>query len=402
MYDVPIGAGTQFMLSRYDIKIIDPDRYIRDQNLNNMLFMFITCNKPKYMERRDYLYNFLKTFEYRYIVVESGSDELVFNSDTNVLNIDIEETYENLPKKIMKAYEWIYNQFNNITHVYKIDDNFCDKILNFIPASFSTYNYYGNFIVETLINTWHQGKCTDDVLNNTVYTKQFINPYAGGGYGYILSRSAIKILIDNKDDIINEIYEDKAIGDVLYAHNIKFNVAEYIDKTIIINNQTVKFVGSNINNNEITVIYHSYNNTCLLYVTDDKQLIYQHYFNYLPTISFNNNCLEEVHAKNKKQLFNYRFGEIREHSRDNIDISDIKISYESTKTDIGIRYNLNHDDTCKIELIDRVWFNFIYLVKWRYLDIHVDLRNITDKKLRVCNIYEIKYDDINNYDAVLF
>jgi len=405
MYDVPIGIGTRFMISRYDIKIIDPERYVKNQNLNNMLFMFVTCNKPKYIDRREYLYNFLKTFGHKYIVIEGGSDKLFFNSATNVLNIDINETYENLPKKIIKAYEWIYKQFSNITHIYKVDDNFCDKILNFIPANFSTYNYYGNFIVETLINTWHQGKCDDETLNNTIYSKDFINPYAGGGYGYILSKTAVKVLIDNKDNIINDIYEDKAIGDVLYINNIKYNTAEFVDNTTIINNQTVDFVGYGADNSQVTITYHSYNNNCILYIIEDKQIIYQHYFNYLPRISFNNNCLTEIHVNSTTQLFHYRFGEVREHSKSNIDLSKIKVSPNSTKTDIGLRYNLECDNICKIELIDRVWFNFIYLIKWDYLGVNVDLRNINSinkKLIRVSNLYDIKYEDINNYDVVLF
>ena len=407
MYNVPIGIGTRFVLSQYDIKIIDPERYVKNQNLNSMLFMFVTCNRQKYMTRREYLYNFLKTFNHRYIVVEGGSDKLFFNNDTNVLTVDINETYENLPKKVMRAYEWIYNQFDNITHVYKADDNFCDRVLNFIPANFSTYNYYGNFIVETLINTWHQGKCDDEILNNTVYNKHFISPYAGGGYGYILSRAAIKILVDNKDDILDDIYEDKAIGDVLYANNIRYNISEFVDKTTIINNQTVDLICSNMNNtdNKTKITYHAYNNNCLLYIIENKQIIYQHYFNYIPLISFNDNCLTEIHGKNTTPLFRYRFGEVREHSKSNIDLSNIKVSHNSAKTDIGMRYNLECGEVCKIELIDRVWFNFIYLIKWDYLGIDVNLRdinNINRKLINITNLCDIKYDDLNNHDVVLF
>lgn len=405
MCDIDIPIGPKYLLSKYDIKIIDPDRYVKDQNLNNMLFMFVTCRKPQYADRRTYLYNFVKTFNYKYIIVEGDSDTLFFDSDNNVLHINIEDIYENLPQKIIKAYEWIYKLSNNITHIYKVDDDFCDKILNFVPANFSEYNYYGNFIVESLINTWHQGKCDSKILNNTIYSKDFIGPYAGGGFGYILSKKTLKILINNKDEIINSLYEDKAIGDVLYVNNIRLNVAEFVNTSRIINNQTIDFKAIDINENESIITCHAYNNKCLLYIITDNHMIYQHYFDYLPTISFNNNYIVETKDKNTINLFHCNFCDVNIKSSNSIDISSIKVSEPSTKTDIGIKYDLVHGADYKIELANRIWVNIIYLIKWHYLKLNISLNNINSiNKLlvRVCNIHEISYDDINNNDVVFF
>ena len=57
----------------------------------------------------------------------------------------------------------------------------------------------------------------------------FYNKYAAGGYGYIISRESMYYVINNENYICNEIYEDKAIGDVLFKNNILVNTKNYAD-----------------------------------------------------------------------------------------------------------------------------------------------------------------------------
>ena len=112
------------------------------------------------------------------------------------------------------------------THIYKVDDDFFKVNIN-TNIELLNLDYYGNYIINNMDRTYHFDKCHDKELNTIEYENKFFYKYAAGGYGYILSRKSIYILIQNKSYIFNEIYEDKAIGDVLYKNNIIVNNTNY-------------------------------------------------------------------------------------------------------------------------------------------------------------------------------
>ena len=91
-------------------------------------------------------------------------------------------------------------------------------------------DYYGNYIITELNRTYHFGKCYDAELNKLKYEGKFLRNYAAGGYGYVLSRKSMFYIINNKNYIYSEIYEDKAIGDVLCKNNIKLTWAQNVIK----------------------------------------------------------------------------------------------------------------------------------------------------------------------------
>lgn len=186
----------------------------------------LTCDK--YNDRLEKLKeNFLNNFKYDFLYLKCDTSQNKTYQKENTIYSNCEEIYENLPKKVLLAYEYLYHN-TDYDYIIKIDD---DTIINntilkeFIDKKFYNLDYIG-FCVNagnTMNRKWHFGKCKDPVLNKTIYSKEIIGSWCGGGYGYVLSRNAISKLLEknNYKNIYNELYEDKAVGDALRLSGIK-------------------------------------------------------------------------------------------------------------------------------------------------------------------------------------
>lgn len=189
---------------------------------NTLVFLILASKKDSHIEKYNNLIEYLKTFKYDYYIILSGDDTKIENK---FIYVNIEDIWENIPKKVIIGMELLYKNFY-YSHIYKVDDNFMDLNINLSDDIFKT-DYYGNYLIRNFKRDYHFGKCKDEELNNLEYENDFLHTYAAGGYGYIISRVALYILLNNKDYIMNEIYEDKAIGDVLFTNNIFINKNKY-------------------------------------------------------------------------------------------------------------------------------------------------------------------------------
>lgn len=196
------------------------EQYNLGEKNTKILYVVLCCdNKPIYINNQKRVIEMLENAKVNYLLLKGNSESIIYNEENKTLFVNVVDVYENLPMKIYKGYEWIYNN-TDYEYVYKIDDDFVftekNKLFN------EMYDYYGNFLVKNLDRKWHFGKCSNNELNNLEYAGKFIAPYAAGGVGYILSRKSIEILINNKKLFKNkyEIYEDKLVGDILYNNKI--------------------------------------------------------------------------------------------------------------------------------------------------------------------------------------
>ena len=203
------------------------------------IVFLINCSlKDKYAERYSQLYEKLQNFKYDYLflISKKGSNGI----KNNTLYVDLDDIYENLSKKIYEGVKYIYHN-TEYNYIYKVDDDFFDMTLNITNDVYC--DYYGNYIITELNRIYHFGKCHDAELNKLKYEGKFLRNYAAGGYGYVLSRKSMFYIINNKDYIYSEIYEDKAIGDVLCKNNIKLtcstqNVIKHRNNKVKINLST--------------------------------------------------------------------------------------------------------------------------------------------------------------------
>lgn len=220
-----------------NIKVLNINSMEINTLSNSLLYLINSSIKSEYKDRYDNLINYLNNFNFPYLIVLCSNET---KKEDNILYVKVNDYYENLPKKMILAYEWVYKN-TLYSHIYKVDDDFFEHKMNINLKC----DYYGNKLIKNINRTYHYGKCYNKYLNNSPYNNDFIAKYAAGGYGYILSRKSIFILLNNKSYIINELYEDKAIGDVLYKNNILVN-----------NKESNNIIKKNTNKKCAVIFYH--------------------------------------------------------------------------------------------------------------------------------------------------
>jgi glycosyltransferase involved in cell wall biosynthesis len=164
----------------------------------------------------------LNTHQIPYYIVMGDPSINACKLENDILYVPCADNYESLPQKVLELYQFIYEK-TTYDFVYKIDDDCFLNIENLFSTYFWNFNYFGRTVAtkeEDLDRSWHSGKCSDQTLNKTAYSRPYSGPWCGGGYGYFLSREAIKNICNMADYVQTDLYEDKAIGDVLRKKKI--------------------------------------------------------------------------------------------------------------------------------------------------------------------------------------
>jgi hypothetical protein len=218
-----INTTKIWIIKQDDLELIN-----KNSHLDNIIVLIISCEMRKKRQgiiRSTWLQQ-LRILEIPYLFIIGNNHTNPTRIIGDVLEVDTNDYYEGLPEKIIKCLEYIYNH-TNYSYIYKIDD---DCILQ--PLWLSHIVLKGHYIgitksIDTKFNRlWHQGKCLNKKINNTPYplNRIHLNTYhAKGESGYFLSREAIKCLLNHKQYIISDLYEDKVIGDILRKYGILLN-----------------------------------------------------------------------------------------------------------------------------------------------------------------------------------
>ena len=155
-----------------------------------------------------------------------GSDQTKL--DGRVLYLKCIDTYDGLSEKIMAAYEYLLKY--DFTHILKADDHDTQFSLDDIQNIHLNYNeilnskdYIGQSIISPsqLGRIDHSGKIPKESI---WYNKRYDGPgisYHGGGETYILSKHAVELIVQSKNEYVNYgRLEDVMVGSILLKHNI--------------------------------------------------------------------------------------------------------------------------------------------------------------------------------------
>jgi len=159
------------------------------------------------------------------ILVGDGNDKI----EGDVLALNVSDTYEDLPQKSLKLFDWVYKN-TNAQYVLKIDDDcYLDVDEYFDSLSYRKHHYYGRVIhrqVGGMDRAWHHSKSKSAHAKKSIDKSPEPAIYADGGGAYCLSRTAMQELIKNtaapegKRLISNSFMEDKLVGDLLAISHI--------------------------------------------------------------------------------------------------------------------------------------------------------------------------------------
>jgi len=148
-----------------------------------------------------------------------------FDDQNRVLLVKVADDYNSLPKKVIAAYEAVYETFQ-FKYLFKTDDDqilvnprFFDTLVGLISNKLPK-THYGGYIVDVkqpYLSEYHR--------IHPELPKQLplmVTKYCSGRF-YFLSRSAISNLIGKRELIGKEFLEDYAIGfnlDAIYKTDI--------------------------------------------------------------------------------------------------------------------------------------------------------------------------------------
>jgi len=154
-----------------------------------------------------------------------------FDNENKVLWIKVEDDYNSLPKKVIRAYEAICETFD-FKYLYKTDDDQIlvnEKFLDVVKGitSSSKKIHYGGYIVDVKQNYLSQYHKIHPELPE--YLPILQTKYCSGRF-YFLSKQALANVISKKEFIEKEYLEDYAIG---------FNLDQYykLDMTNLATNK---------------------------------------------------------------------------------------------------------------------------------------------------------------------
>jgi hypothetical protein len=147
-----------------------------------------------------------------------------FDDENRILWIKVEDDYNSLPKKVIRAYEAINETFN-FKYLYKTDDDQIlvnEKFLHVVKGITSNARkiHYGGYIVDVKQNYLSQYHKIHPELPD--YLPILQTKYCSGRF-YFLSKQALANVISKKELIEKEFLEDYAIGfnlDPYYKLNI--------------------------------------------------------------------------------------------------------------------------------------------------------------------------------------
>jgi hypothetical protein len=198
----------------------------------NILIVILSHHKNKHLWKK------ILEIESNSIIFCGNPDckeEFIFKD--NILTLKCKDTYDCLPEKVFLMIQSILKipEFNNITHILKIDDhdtkftkdtikNIKKNIKNILEIDYCGQNLHGdvnNPHKTSGSKTWHFNKCpSSSIWYNKKYEGPFV-PWIDGGCGYILSRKSLELISkENINEIKNHIYEDTMIALFLFKNNI--------------------------------------------------------------------------------------------------------------------------------------------------------------------------------------
>jgi hypothetical protein len=160
---------------------------------------------------------------YYHVIGEPELDsEYKFDNENRILWVKVEDDYNSLPKKVIRAYEAITKSFH-FKYIFKTDDDQIlvnPKFFDVVRGLTNNNIHYGGYVVDVKQNYLSQYHRIHPELPN--YLPILQTKYCSGRF-YFLSKKSIENLLSKKHLIEKEFLEDYAIGfnlDTIYKSNM--------------------------------------------------------------------------------------------------------------------------------------------------------------------------------------
>jgi hypothetical protein len=184
----------------------------------NFIMLIMNCKKYEkkaLFQKKTWLKSIPNYLRYYHVIGdETLETDYVFHHDKNILIVKVADDYNSLPKKVIKSYKAVNENFQ-FKYIFKTDDDqilvkpkFFDTITNLITNMIPP-PHYGGYIVDVKQPYLSQYHRIHPELPKRL--PLYITKYCSGRF-YFLSNKAIQCLITKEESIMKEYLEDYAIG----------------------------------------------------------------------------------------------------------------------------------------------------------------------------------------------
>ena len=201
-------------------------------------FIMLIMNCKKYakkalFQKQTWLKTIPSYLTYYHVIGDETLDtSYKFDNDNRILWVKEADDYNSLPKKVISAYQAVYETFT-FKFIFKTDDDqilvkpqFFDILKNLIYNKVPPI-HYGGYIVDVKQPYMSQYNKIHPELPSQLPI--YATKYCSGRF-YFLSKSAVLNLLDKKEKIANEYLEDYAIGFHL-ENRFKLNILSLATNT---------------------------------------------------------------------------------------------------------------------------------------------------------------------------
>lgn len=185
---------------------------------DRIIFLIFSCKKnldSRISLMKESWIKELEEIGYTYFIVYGNPKmDKPYIINGNEFIVKAKDDYQHFPKKVIRTFFFIKKEFGNqIDGVFKFDDDIIVNLVrlkNYLPE-IKKHNYFGRISnYENQYNNTYKG-----LINQVDYQ----GPYYNGNSGYYISTKGIDFLEKQYNlklpKIINELFEDKLVGDAM-------------------------------------------------------------------------------------------------------------------------------------------------------------------------------------------
>ena len=190
---------------------------------HDYILLIFNCKKYHFKaqkQKASWLPNLPSSLLYFHVLGDPNlTTDYQFLIDENILLVKVDDDYNSLPKKVIRAYQSIINTYE-FKYIFKTDDDQQVTNIKFFDTIISLFNkkyedlqarlHYGGHIVDVKQTYQSQYYRIHEELPRNLLVKA--TKYCSGRF-YFLSQDAIKFLVEEKRlDVESEYLEDYAVG----------------------------------------------------------------------------------------------------------------------------------------------------------------------------------------------
>jgi len=183
------------------------------------ILLIINCEKYRekaQLQKETWLKNLPPFLSYYHVLGNPNiSEPFIIDNKQKLLTVKSMDDYNSLPKKVIAAFQAIYETFPNVKYIFKTDDDqmltnpkFFDILINILSCK-KPKTHYGGFIVDIKIPYLSKLCLIHPELPDNLILR--VTKYCGGRF-YFLSLQALINLISKIDFFEKEYLEDYAVG----------------------------------------------------------------------------------------------------------------------------------------------------------------------------------------------